>query len=73
MGRCTGETNMNTETEHVAHLTELVMKLDLTSADGRAGIKALLRKIEEVQPGSIERMAAGLELTRVRRAIAPVH
>ncbi|MBU2352694.1 MAG: hypothetical protein KKG28_14630, partial [Alphaproteobacteria bacterium] len=39
--------------------------LDLTSADGRAGIRALLSEIERLAPGAILRQAATIELDRV--------
>ena len=39
--------------------------LDLTSADGRAGIRTLLSEIERLSPGLILQQAAGIELQRV--------
>jgi hypothetical protein len=39
--------------------------LDLTSADGRAGIRTLLSEIERLSPGLILQQAAGIELRRV--------
>lgn len=42
-----------------------VADLDLSSADGRAGARTLLRQIEEQAPGSLEQMAANLQLRRL--------
>ena len=42
--------------------------LDLTSADGRAGLRCLLSEIERLSPGAILRQAAGIQLERVREA-----
>ena len=39
--------------------------LDLTSADGRAGIRTLLSEIERLSPGLILQQAARIELRRV--------
>lgn len=38
--------------------------LDLTSADGRAGLTALLREIERAAPGAIERLSADIQIRR---------
>lgn len=46
-------------------LLRLVAALDLDSADGRAGIRALLREIEATAPGSLEMMAAERQLSRL--------
>lgn len=46
-------------------LLEALGGLDLTSADGRAGIGALLSEIERLSPGAIHRQAAGMDLRRV--------
>ena len=53
-----------------ARLLSVVEGLDLASADGRAGIGALLAEIERLSPGAILRQAATIELGRVgwRRA-----
>jgi hypothetical protein len=53
-----------------ARLLEALAGLDLTSADARAGIGALLAEIERLSPGAILRQAATIELGRVgwRRA-----
>lgn len=53
--------NLNPADELIA----AIRGLDLSSADGRAGIQSLLREIERAAPGSIEQMAAGLELRKV--------
>lgn len=39
--------------------------LDLTSADGRCGIKTLLAEIERLSPGVILQQAAGIQLRRL--------
>ena len=36
--------------------------MDLSSADGRAGIRTLLAEIERVSPGAILRQAASIQL-----------
>ena len=63
-----------------ARLIEALGGLDLTSADGRAGIGNLLSEIERLSPGAIHQQAAGIDLRRlgwsgVRRAdeTDPVH
>ena len=45
-----------------ARLLESLAGLDLTSADGRAGIGALLSEIERACPGAILQQAARIEL-----------
>lgn len=57
----------------VTELMRLVEALDLDSADGRAGIKAILREIEAACPGAIEQMSARLQLGRLgwNRSAAP--
>lgn len=44
--------------------------LDLRSADGRAGLGALLREIERMEPGIVQRICAEIELRQLRR---PMH
>lgn len=47
-------------------MTQLVEGgLDLNSADGRAGIQALLREIDAVSPGSVEEMAARIQMLKL--------
>ena len=48
-----------------ARLLEALAGLDLTSADGRAGISTLLSEIERACPGAILQQAAGMELRRL--------
>jgi hypothetical protein len=48
-----------------ARLLEGLEGLDLTSADGRAGIGALLAEIERLSPGAILQQAARIDLRRV--------
>lgn len=45
-----------------ARLLAVVQGLDLTSADGRAGIGALLSEIERLSPGAVLQQAARIEL-----------
>ncbi len=46
-------------------LLDALARIDLTSADGRAGIGRLLAEIERVSPGAITRRAATLNLQRL--------
>ncbi|MBI2262549.1 MAG: hypothetical protein HYU62_12900 [Caulobacterales bacterium] len=54
-----------TDSGLAARLLEGLEGLDLTSADGRAGIGALLAEIERLSPGAILQQAAWIELRRV--------
>lgn len=45
-------------------IVALAAKLSGEGADGRAGIRALLREIEDRFPGEIGRMTAGIDLQR---------
>ena len=47
-----------------ACLLEALGGLDLTSADGRAGIRTLLSEIDRLSPGAILQQAATIELRR---------
>lgn len=49
-----------------ARLLEALAGLDLTSADGRAGIGTLLSEIERACPGAILQQAARIELRAIR-------
>ncbi len=49
---------------HRAHLLRLVENLE-HGADGRAGIGAILREIEAIAPGAIDREAARLQARRL--------
>ncbi len=46
-------------------LSRALQGIDLTSADGRAGIATLLAEIERLSPGAILKQAAEIELRRV--------
>jgi hypothetical protein len=48
-----------------SRILESLAGLDLTSADGRAGIATLLSEIERACPGAILQQAAGIELGRL--------
>jgi len=54
-----------TNKELAALMIQLAERLDLNSADGRAGAGALLREIEAKAPGTLMRMRA---MTDIRRA-----
>ncbi|AQR60258.1 hypothetical protein BZG35_00245 [Brevundimonas sp. LM2] len=45
-----------------APLLAAVRGLDLSSADGRAGIRCLLAEIERLSPGAVQQQAAALQL-----------
>ena len=48
-----------------ARLLAALEGLDLTSADGRAGIRALLTELDRLSPDAILRQAASIELRRM--------
>ncbi len=56
-------------------LLEALRGLDLTSADGRAGLGTLLAEIERAAPDAILQKAAGIDLRRMgvarRAALKP--
>ena len=54
-----------TADDPTARLLEALEGLDLTSADGRAGISTLLSEIERACPGAILRQAARIELRAI--------
>ena len=56
---------MRAEDRIAARLLEALEGLDLTSADGRAGIGTLLSEIERACPGAILQQAARIELRAV--------
>jgi hypothetical protein len=56
---------MPAEDRIAARLLESLAGLDLTSADGRAGIHTLLSEIERACPGVILQQAAGIQLRAV--------
>ncbi len=58
-----------TADDPTTRLLEALEGLDLTSADGRAGINTLLSEIERACPGAILQQAARLDL-RLRRSPA---
>lgn len=59
--------------ELAGRLMQMVAGLELDSADGRAGVKALLREIEAASPGSVEQMAAHLQLRRMGLNTSTAH
>ncbi|TAJ64657.1 hypothetical protein [Brevundimonas sp.] len=62
-----------TADDPTARLLEALEGLDLTSADGRAGISTLLSEIERACPGAILRQAARIELRAVGWATSPAN
>ena len=54
-----------TADDATTRLLEALEGLDLTSADGRAGISTLLSEIERACPGVILRQAARIELRAI--------
>jgi len=57
--------------DEIGRLLEALQGLDLTSADGRAGIGTLLAEIERLAPGAVLRQAAGIDLRRLGCVNAP--
>jgi len=53
------------ETDATTRLREALAALDLTSADGRAGLGTLLAEIERAAPDAILQKAAGIDLRRM--------
>ena len=51
--------------DDLGRLLAVLQGLDLTSADGRAGIGSLLSEIERLAPGAIHRQAARIDLRRL--------
>lgn len=62
-----------TDPELASRLIKMVEGLDLSSADGRAGVRAILREIEAAAPGSVEQMAAHLQLRRLGLRTSVAH
>lgn len=67
----TRENDMTDDQRMAAVLTECLADLDLSSADGTAGIKSMLRQIEEAASGSLEQMASRIQLARLPRGPRP--
>jgi hypothetical protein len=61
--------------DHTTRMLAILERVDLLSADGRAGLGALLAEIERRAPGAILKAAARVELDRleVRRREEGVH
>ncbi|WP_339914323.1 hypothetical protein [uncultured Brevundimonas sp.] len=57
------------ETDPTARLVQALRGLDLTSADGRAGLGTVLAEIERLSPDAILQKAAGIDLRRVGWAL----
>lgn len=52
-------------------LVRLAATLHPHGADGRAGLRALIREVEAKYPGEIERMAAALQLDKLGVSLEP--
>jgi hypothetical protein len=52
--------------EQAERFIEMVAGLTAEGADGRAGLSAIVREIEAKYPGEIQRLAASLELQKLR-------
>ena len=59
---------MTIESEDGERLTSIVARLAQGGPEALSGVKRLLRECEARYPGSIEQMAASLQLDRVRAA-----
>lgn len=55
------------DSERAAAMLRAAEGIDLDSADGRAGLGALLREIEQEAPGAIQRLLDDLRLRKLRR------
>jgi hypothetical protein len=57
---------VSTEDEPKADLMVRLVReaLHANSADGRAGIGAILRELQHAEPEAIERLAAGIQIAR---------
>lgn len=53
------------DTDKTALLLKLIEGIEIDTADGRAGVRAILREIEAAAPGSVEMMAANLQMRRL--------
>lgn len=49
-----------------ALMLKMIAAMDPLSADGRAGLGAVLREIEAAYPGALERLRVGLAVRKVR-------
>jgi hypothetical protein len=62
-----------TDEEKAALMLRLVSALDTTSADGRAGMGALMRELATIDPEAIQRLNALIELRRARTVSRAAH
>ena len=67
---------MDDESEHRApdqaqasELMGALQGLDLASADGRAGLTAVLQQLEHEAPGALKRLLADVQMQRAARAL----
>ena len=60
--------------DHTTRMLAILERVDLLSADGRAGLRTLLAEIERRAPGAVLKAAASVELDRLplrRASMAP--
>lgn len=55
------------EDEDGQRMLDLIGALDVAASDGLVGVQALATEIETRYPGALERLAASLQLRRLRR------
>lgn len=60
---------MAKDSETADRLTRMVEGLEVDTADGRAGVTALLRELEAEAPGFLARLTADLRMRRQGRAL----
>lgn len=56
---------MGSDLSLAERLSKILQGVDLTSADGRAGMRTLLREVESLSPGLIESEVARMTLIRL--------
>lgn len=59
---------MEQSTKYLDGLLGSLKGVDLGSADGRAGLGALLREIDQAQPGTVRRICAKTDLQPLEMA-----
>ncbi|RZJ44531.1 MAG: hypothetical protein EON86_03150 [Brevundimonas sp.] len=62
---------MQSDPQLDAVLAQCLAELDLSSADGRAGLRAALRHLEEAAPKQIEASAARVQRRRLGLPVRP--
>jgi hypothetical protein len=62
-----------TDEEKAALMLRLVSALDTTSADGRAGLGAIMRELAAIDPEAIQRLNAAIEIRQARTVSSATH